>query len=216
MSLTATGTDAAGSAETRRARPDLRPLALLLAAQLVVGALIGLGWRLWSPSSVSYLLSDGNGGSLVVPDESEAQIAGDGRFVVLSVLAGLLFGLIAWRLRRHRGPLTLGVLGVGSVLSSLIALGVGELLAGGSNHAAINTAFHPKLALHAEAALWLQALFAVLLYTVLIGLAADPELGRLSSQAEPANWTEPPAGWPVPPANPNEPRGEPQAGQPAG
>ncbi|MGI8665470.1 MAG: hypothetical protein ACR2N4_05500 [Jatrophihabitans sp.] len=163
----------------------LHPLIALLVAQLVVGVLLGLIWLSWAPRTLSYLLDNGNGGSLIIPDESESQVAGDGRFVVLSVLAGLAFGLIAWRLRRLRGPLTLAVLGVGSVLGSLLARTTGQLLSGGKNTAPLNTAFHPRLSLHASAALWLQALFAVLLYTALVGLSSDQHLGRGEPRPEP-------------------------------
>ncbi|MDQ2836379.1 MAG: DUF2567 domain-containing protein [Actinomycetota bacterium] len=175
-------------AAVRGAAVPSRPLIMLVAAQLVTGALIGLIWLSWAPKAVSYLLSDGNGGSLVIPDESEAQVAGDGRFVVLTLIAGLLFGLLAWRLRSARGPLTVAVLGVGSVLGSLLAMLTGRLLSGGTNSAAINTAFHPPLTLHATAALWLQALLAVLVYTALAGMSSDPGLGaspKAPSEAQP-------------------------------
>jgi hypothetical protein len=162
-----------------------RPLLVLVFAQLVTGVVFGLIWLKWAPSTLSYFLSNGNGGSFVIPSEAESQIAGDGRFVVLSVIAGLLFGLLAWRVRGIRGPVTIGVLAVSSMLSSVLAMFTGKLLSGGSNPSAINTAFHPKLSLHASAALWVQALFAVLVYTALVGISADQTLGQ-GAPAEPA------------------------------
>lgn len=162
-----------------------RPLLVLVVAQLLTGVLFGLVWLKWAPSTLSYFLSDGNGGSFVIPDEAESQIAGDGRFVVLSVIAGLLFGLLAWRVRNARGPVAIATLAVSSVLGSVLAMYTGKLLSGGSSSSAINTAFHPKLTLHASAALWVQALFAVLLYTGLVGISADQALGR-GGHTEPA------------------------------
>jgi hypothetical protein len=162
-------------------RRRLLPLAALLAAQLVAGVAIGLIWLWWAPSAVSYLLSDGSGGSLVIPDESEAQVAGDGRFVALTMLAGVLFGLLAWTMRRLRGPVAIAVLGVGSLLGSALAMGTGRWLSGGTASPALNTAFHPKLALHASSALWLQAFAAVLVYTALAGLSGDPTLGAAAA-----------------------------------
>lgn len=178
MSQPAALSDRAPLAAVRRSMPPRGALVLLLAGQLVTGVVIGLIWLGWAPRAVSYFVSDGNGGSLVIPEESEAQVAGDGRFVLLTVLAGLAFGLIAWQLRRQRGRLTMVVLGLGALLSSLLARFTGQLLSGGSKTAPINTAFHPPLALHASAAIWLQPLLAVLVYTVLVGLASDPALGR--------------------------------------
>jgi hypothetical protein len=162
----------------RRRGWALRPLAYLVAAQLVAGVVIGISWRLWSPSTVSYLLSASGGGTFVIPDESEAQIAGDGRFVVLSIVAGLAFGLLAWWLRSVRGLTTLFSLAIGGALSSLLARAVGQLLSSAPASTRVNSAFTPRLSLHAFPALWVQAFFAVLGYTALVGLSADPELGR--------------------------------------
>ena len=165
--------------------PDRGPLALLVLAQLAVGGAIGSIWLAWSPTSVSYVLDDGHGVGVIVPSESEAQIAADGRYVVLTVMAGVLFGLMAWRLRNNRGPLTLVVLAVSSLLSSLLAMGLGQLLSTGQQGKTLNTAFHPPLVLHATAAVFLQALLAVLVYTVFVGLSGDQQLGRGPGRGEP-------------------------------
>ena len=182
VSATSTDLPATAAPAAATSRSWLRPLAALLAAQLAAGVAIGLIWLWWSPSAVSYLLSDGGGGSVVIPDESEAQVAGDGRFVALTLLAGVLFGLVAWTLRRRRGPLVIAVLGAGSLLGSVLAMATGQWLSGGTASPALNTAFHPKLALHASSALWLQALAAVLAYTALVGLSGDPTLGTVDEQ----------------------------------
>jgi hypothetical protein len=122
----------------------------------------------------------------VIPDESEAQIAGDGRFVLLSLLAGLLFGLFAWTVRRHRGPMMAAVLAAGSLIGSVLAMVTGRLLSGGTGSPALNTAFHPRLTLHGSAALFVQAFVAVLAYTVLAGLSRDPALGLAEGPTDPA------------------------------
>jgi len=155
----------------------LRPFGVLVAAQLVAGVLIGVIWRLWAPGSVSYLVSNGAGRPVVIPNESEAQIAGDGPFMVLPLLDGALFGLSAWTLRRYRGPAMAAVLAAGSLLGSVLAMAVGRLLSGGTGSPAVNTAFHPRLTLHGSAALFVQAFIAVLVYTVSAGLSRDPGLG---------------------------------------
>ncbi len=179
-------TDAAPVTGTGRSVAISRPLIALVVAQLLAGVAIGLLWSSWAPRTLSYLVSNGHGGSFVVPDESESQIAGDGRYVLLTLIAGLVFGLVGWRLRQARGPAAVIVLGAASVLSSLVARGTGELLSSGPGTVAINTAFHPALRLHATAAIWVQALFAVLVYTALVGLSSDPSLGR-GQPAEPAS-----------------------------
>ncbi|MDQ1722634.1 MAG: hypothetical protein QOI26_2368, partial [Pseudonocardiales bacterium] len=132
----------------------------------------GLIWRAWAPRTVSYLLSGGDGKpAFVIPDESESQIAGDGRFVLLSVLLGIAFGLLAWRLRAARGSVVLAALAVAGVLSSVLARAAGELLSSGSTARQLNAAFSPQLSLHAVPALSVQAFFGVLVYTALVGLS---------------------------------------------
>ena len=154
-----------------------RPLGYLVAAQLLAGVLAGLVWRLTAPATVSYLISGADGQPpFVVPQESESQIAGDGRFVLLSVLLGLVFGLLAWQLRAVRGPAVLAVLAVSGLLSSVLARAVGELLSSGSAQRQLDAAFTPPLSLHAVPALAVQAFFAVLVYTARAGLSADPDL----------------------------------------
>jgi len=182
VSATSTDLPAMTAPAVSTGRRGLMPLGALLAAQLAAGVAIGLVWLWWSPSAVSYLLPDDSGRSVVIPDESEAQVAADGRFVVLTILAGVLFGLLAWTVRRLRGPLAIAVLGAGSLLGSVLAMATGQWLSGGTVSPAVNTAFHPKLALHASSALWLQALAAVLVYTSLVGLSVDPTLGTLDER----------------------------------
>jgi hypothetical protein len=154
-----------------------RPLAILAAVQLLAGLLAGLVWRFTAPSTVSYLISGGDGKpAFVIPDEGESQIAGDGRFVLLSIALGMVFGLAAYRLRAIRGPIVLGVLAAIGLLSSVLARAVGELLSTGSADRKLDAAFTPQLSLHAVPALAVQAFFAVLVYTARAGLSSDPDL----------------------------------------
>ena len=169
--------------------PEPGPLLRLVLAQQLIGVALGLLWVFWSPSSVSYLLDAGNGTGVVVPAQSEAQVAGDGRYAVLTMLAGLAFGLLAWRLRRSRGAAVLGILTVSSLLGSLLALATGQLLSRGQHTTTLDTAFHPALVLHGTAEVFLQALFAVLVYTVFVGLSGDRQLGR-DDRRQPAEQPE--------------------------
>ena len=156
-----------------------RPLAVLVLAQVVYGIGHGLAWLGWAPGTVAYVINLGaGGGGVLIPAESEAQVAGDGRFIVLAAVGGLIAGLVGWRLRALRGPLVPLVLALGATVSSVIAVGVGELLSGGSNHGPLNTAVSPPLTLHALPAVFAEAFVAVLVYTVLAGLNTDQELGR--------------------------------------
>jgi hypothetical protein len=188
-----------------------RALQLVLAAQLVLGVLLGLVWLAWSPHALSYMIDAGNGTGIIVPDESESQVAADGRFVVLTALAGVAFGLLVWRLRPNRGRLTLAVLAVTSVLASLLTRYTGQWLSAGHRTAPLNTAFRPPLTLHATAAVFVQALVAVLIYTMFVGLSGDPELGLPESTAPESTAPEPAAPEPIAPEPAAPGPGEPPA-----
>lgn len=156
-----------------------RPLGLVILSQLAAGVLIGLIWLHWAPKTIAYLVANGSAGDTVlIPAESESQVAGDGRFVVLSLVAGVVFGVLVWGIRSLRGPAPLVALTIGGVLSSLVARTVGERFTPGSNSGKLNSAISPPLSLHAFPVIWLQALIAVLAYTALAGLTANPELNR--------------------------------------
>jgi hypothetical protein len=159
-----------------RVRPPVRPLAAFLASQLALGVVIGLVWLRWAPRTISYLVPASDNRTVVIPDESESQIAGDGRFFVLCAVAGLLVGVIAWFLfKRWRGPVALITLTIGATLSSLLARIVGESLSSGTRYPAVRSMFHPALVLHAGGLLWVQALFAVAVYLTCAGLTADAD-----------------------------------------
>lgn len=171
------------------ALPEPGALLRLVLAQQLISVALGLVWVFWSPSSVSYLLDAGNGTGVVVPAQSESQVAGDGRYALLTILAGLAFGLLAWRLRDSRGPAVLGVLTLSSLLGSLLALATGQLLSRGQHTSTLDTAFHPALVLHGTAEVFLQALFAALVYTLFVGLSGDRQLGR-DDQPQPEEQPE--------------------------
>jgi hypothetical protein len=158
-------------------RSAARPLAALIAGQLLAGVLIGLIWLWWAPRTIAFLVPLGrDGANVVIPDESESQIAGDGRFFLLCLVVGVAAGLLAWLLLpRLRGPATLLALAVGAAASSLLAAGVGRLFSSGTPHPAAQTAYHPRLSLHSPVMLVIQSLFAVATYCVLAGLTSDPD-----------------------------------------
>jgi len=158
----------------------VRPL-VLLGGQLITGVAIGLIWLAWAPRTVSLVLPTSGNRMVLIPDESEAQMAGDGRLALLCAAAGLTFGLLAWFGMRNRGPLILGVVGMGSLVSSLVAIVVGSGLSAGADTGAPRAMINPPLALHATPILVIQTLVALIVYTALAGLSSDPHLGASDS-----------------------------------
>ncbi|SHG63025.1 Protein of unknown function [Jatrophihabitans endophyticus] len=159
----------------RDAAADLRVAAVIVLALAVVGALLGLVWAAWSPPGPIALVRSAG----LQPDETEAFVAGDGRYLVLSAVAGLLAGLLAWTRSRQRGPIVLLALAVGGLAGSLLLWAVGRLTGGGSTDGKVNTIVaRLPLTLHAHGLLFLQAGVAVLVYGLLVAFAARDDLGR--------------------------------------
>ncbi len=159
-----------------RAGGGSRQLVIGVAAQLVAGVVVGLVWLAWSPHTVAYLVQGPGAGTVLIPAEAENQVAGDGRFVLLSLGVGVVAGFIAWfGGRSRRGPVVLALLAATGLVSAVVARTVGELLAGGSSTGAAGSVVHPALSLHGTPMLAVQALGAVFVYTVLAGVSSDTD-----------------------------------------
>lgn len=148
-------------------------LAVVLAA---VSAAFGLVWAAWSPPGPAALVVSPG---VFEPDETEAFIAADGRFLVLAAVLGLLAALGAWRVVARRGPLTAAALVVGGLGGAALMAGVGHLTGGGTFAGSRDTiiAMLP-LSLHAQGLLLIEPAVAVLGYGLLVAFAADDDLRR--------------------------------------
>lgn len=151
-----------------------RALAWVVIGQLVASAVAGALWLAWSPSTIAYVLAGSAGQKLIIPTESEDQIAGAGRFAVLTLALGLIVGVLAWWLVRDRAATVLGVLAVSSIAGSLLVRAVGGALSSGQSTGAVQTIIHPPLQLHGWPWLGLQAFAAVISYLFLVVVSPDP------------------------------------------
>jgi hypothetical protein len=104
--------------------------ALLAAAAAIVGtAVLGVGagylWAALAPRAL--LVAVGNGSVDLVNPETSAFIAAEGWFSLLSVLGGVVSGLLGYVLavRRYREPAMAGVL-VGGLAAALVARWIGQ------------------------------------------------------------------------------------------
>jgi hypothetical protein len=171
-----TAPDAPFLSEPPQAAARTWDIPALVGAQLLLGVLAGVVWRLWAPATAGFLVPGPHGSTVFIPAEAEDQIAGDGRFLLVTVVAGVLASLAAWfLLRRRRGPMMVGALVVGSLAGSLLARWVGVMLSSGHAASSDQSVVYPALTLHAQPILLFQAFAAVLLYTALAGFSGDAE-----------------------------------------
>ena len=158
-------------------RPGAEPLraALVVVAVLaVLGVALGAVWSWWSPPRpIGFVIA----AHAVQPDETESFVAGDGRFAVLTVLAGLAAAAVVWFVRGLRGPAAVSALAVGGLLGAWLTAVVGHALGGGSstgpNQSLID---HLPLEVHMHGLLVIEAAVAVLAYGLFVAFAASDDL----------------------------------------
>ena len=162
-------------------RPELLAGAWLAAGLAVGGIVLGFIWLAWAPGRpVGYVVKPG----AIQADETEAFIAGDGRFAVLVLAAGVLGGLAAWRLRAVRGPVIAVALAAGAVVGSLLTEGVGRWLGGGTTSGAADSIIKRlPLSLHLSGLLVVEAAVALLVYGLFTAFAPADDLGAVESGA---------------------------------
>ncbi|MDT4938355.1 MAG: hypothetical protein QOG80_2026, partial [Pseudonocardiales bacterium] len=130
----------------------------------------------WSPPGpLGFVLP----GHLVQPDETEAFVAADGRYAVITGVVGLVAAVALWRLKRVRGPVAALALGVGGLAGAWLTEIVGRALDGGRTDGPVNTLLpHLRLSVHMHGLRILEPLTAMLCYSLCVAFAADDDLGR--------------------------------------
>jgi hypothetical protein len=181
-------------APARESGREALSAAVLAAAMCVVGCLVGVIWAAWSPAGPAGERVPGG----IIADETEAFIAGDGRFVLLTVIVGIAAGVAAWYLRSVRGPLLAVALGVGGLAGAFLTRTVGHLMQGSSpaihSHGHVFY-LHLALDVHATGLLFAEAAVAALCYALFVAFTASDDLGRPDPSREALRPTSVQPGW---------------------
>lgn len=154
-------------------------LALTVACMWAAGALLGLLWQWWSPAGpAGFVVSPGR----VQPDETEAFIAGDGRYAAIAVAVGIVAALIVWFGRIERGILAVPALAVGGLGGAAATAAVGHATRGHGHtypcgSGASSCINHLALSVHAHGLVLVEAAAAVLVYGLCVAFAKDDDLG---------------------------------------
>lgn len=164
----------------RRGLPALSTsLAVTVVLMWAAGGLLGLLWQWWSPAGpAAFVISPGQ----VQPDETEAFIAGDGRYAAIAVAVGIAAALIMWFGRVKRGTLAVLALAVGGLGGAAATAAVGNAMSGDGHtypcgSGASSCITHLALSVHAHGLLLVEATAAVLVYGLCVAFAKDDDLG---------------------------------------
>jgi hypothetical protein len=108
---------------------------------------------------------------------TEVFIAGDGWFIGLTLLIGVLCGVLAWAVARHSGPFVVVGLALGGIAAAYVASRVGVRIGQDSFQAAVRSGkegtYVGNIALQAKAALVVWPLAAVSSFAVLVASRVD-------------------------------------------
>jgi hypothetical protein len=140
----------------------------------------GWPWQQWSPRTVGLVYNSAG----IVPDETEAFVAADARFVIITGLLGLAAGVAVWLRRSWRGPLSALALAVGGVGGSVLTAVIGRATGGGTDSGRIGTLVRLPIRVHATQLVLAEPLVALLVFLVCAAFIADDGLGHPGEAAE--------------------------------
>jgi hypothetical protein len=106
-------------------RPDLVHAGFVAAVTVLLGAPMGLLWSALAPHA--HVQVDASGAN-VVDGATEVFIAGDGWFLGLTLVAGLVVGVLSWLVARRSGPYVVVALALGGLAAAYVASKVGVRL----------------------------------------------------------------------------------------
>ena len=161
---------------------------LLALALAVSGVPAGLVWWALAPRADFRITEDGP--QVIGSPSGELFMADDTVFVLVFAVVGLLGGLAAWLLRRHRGVVLVAATAVGATAAGAVAWVLGEALGGGPSEAEladVGGTVTTGLELGATAALAVAPFVAVLVYLLGVIINADDGLGRTERRAGPTS-----------------------------
>jgi hypothetical protein len=173
--------------------------AAVLVGTALLGVAVGFTWAAVAPRALAVVVSRGSAD--VVNPETNAFIAADGWFTLLTALGGVVSGLLGYMLtaRRH-GPIGMAAVVIGGLPAALIAMWIGQELGNaGFDHALAagraGVLVHAPLSLGGIGALAFWPLFAGLTAG---GIEAVSQFRERQAARERLRSYSPPGPSPVP------------------
>jgi hypothetical protein len=155
-------------------REDLVTLAFTAGVTVLLGAPVGLLWSAVAPHAHVTVQA----GEYYITDiTTEVFIAGDGWFIGLTLLVGVVCGVLAWLTARQSGPFVVIGLAVGGLAAAYVASRVGVRIGQDTLRDAVENgrdgAYVGNVKLQAEAALAVWPLAAVAMFAAMVAARLD-------------------------------------------
>jgi hypothetical protein len=155
-------------------REDLATLGLTAGVTVLLGAPLGLIWSAVAPHAHVQIEA---GDAYISDATTEVFIAGDGWFIGLTLLAGVLCGVLAWLAARRSGPFVVVGLAAGSLAAAYVASRVGVRIGQDTLRDLVRSGkqgtYVGNIALQAKAALVVWPLGAVTAFATLVAARVD-------------------------------------------
>jgi hypothetical protein len=154
----------------------------------LLGAALALLWVRLAPRLEFRVVEPGR--AVPVIPEAEEYVAADGRFVLITLAAGVVAGLVCWLLRGSRGPLVLTALALGGLLGAVLTWRLGVWLGPGyqpQDLQDVGRTVAQPLELQARAALVVEPVAAVLVYLLAAGFTVHNDLGVDPEESRPVS-----------------------------
>jgi hypothetical protein len=165
---------AAADAPPSRTLLDALTALYTLGVVVLLGAPLGLLWSAVGPHSHAVVEA---GGAYLADAQTEVFIAGDGWFLGLTILAGVVCGVLAWLVGRSAGPFVVVALAVGGLVAAYVASKVGVRIGQDALQSAVQSGrpgtYTSNIALQTKAALVGWPLGAVAAFAVLVASRVD-------------------------------------------
>ncbi|MBI3685737.1 MAG: hypothetical protein HY241_00100 [Actinobacteria bacterium] len=167
----------------RPGRAELRWAVAVVLALLAAGLAAGPVWVHLAPRLSFRVVQAGQ--LLATQPEAEVAIADDGRYILITLVVGVLAGVTAWLPRASRGWLMPIALTVGGLAGATLTRLVGQSLTGRPSSQAlaqVGAIVFAPVRLRTGAAVVIEASAAVVVYLIVVGFAARDDLGQPGGQ----------------------------------
>jgi len=159
---------------TRGWRTDVVTAAFVAGVTVLLGAPVGLLWSALAPHARIAISASG---ATFADGATEVFVAGDGWFLGICAVAGLVTGFLAWLGGRRSGPYVVVALAVGGLLAAYVGAKVGRRIGQDELRAAAAAGrpgtYVANVALQAKQAVLVWPIAALAMFIALVASRAD-------------------------------------------